>query len=720
MTLTGAGGAGKSRLALEAALQLRDRFSQGVYLVRLSPIRDPLRVIPTIAETLELREPAQGKAVDEILTSYLRGRQVLLVLDNFEQVLNAAPQVAQLLEACPQLKVLVTSRAPLRVRGEKELLIQPLPVPNPKDLHASTQLSQYASVELFIQRAQGVRTDFRVTNENAPAVAEICCRLDGLPLAIELAAARIRLLSPQELLARLSRRLDILRGGTRDLPERQQTLRGTIDWSYELLSEAARAVFRRLSVFAGGFSIDAAESVCNLGDAGLSVLEQVETLVDFSLLTPVEGLEGHQRFSMMGTIRDYALERLSGSGEGEQVRRLHAEFFLHFMQEVEPLIRTSARARWTSTLRQEMENVRAALDWTLSSKDGRLLGQSMTGMMLFAWALCGYTTEGLRYCHALLDLVDEGTPPAVHAGLLCVAGGLAMLQGDMNFTSAGWQEAIQLARNSGDRHILATILLMAGAWALSGNDPALSARQFEECRPLFQELHDEWGEVLSVFWLRNSLLLLGDQARAAQLFDHALALARHQGDPWLLVVPLIDVAQDAFSRGDLTAAASTLTEVESMLRQVGDMWTLAWPLTTLAQIELRRGNLGSARAYISEGLQLGSEYGNMMAQIFSLVESACLLVLRYARADTDASLLRSKMLSAARLCGATASFVNFPHLLGSTITRGIYDAMVAQVREAVESEQWKNSYEEGSRMSLEQAFDLATMELKQAVGGNPG
>ncbi len=716
VTLTGTGGTGKSRLALEAALELRSQFEDGVFLVSLTPVTDPVRVIPTIAETLGVHESAQGHAVEDVLLGYLRGRRVLLVLDNFEQVLAAAPKVAQLLEACPRLKVVVTSRAPLRLRGEKELWIQPLPVPDLKRPSDSGQLSQYASVALFIQRAQSVRADFKVTDENAPAIAEICFRLDGLPLAIELAAARIRILTPQELLRRLSHRFDILRGGTRDLPERQQTLRGAIDWSYNLLTDPARALFRRLSVFAGGCSLEAVEAVCNLdGDLGFSVLEQVEALVNSSLLTSLQGPDDQQHFSMLESLREYAAERLAESGEMERVRRTHAEYFLHFARDVEPRIRSAERARWRAFFEQDLSNIRVVLDWSLTEADALEIGQRLASALAFFWALCGQTSEGKHYCEALLAAANESTPPDVRSGLRSELGALTLLQGGTRSAVFDWDETIRLAREPGEKYILLNALLLGGAWALASNDLTAAKARLEESQRCCHEMGDEWRESLSTLWLGNAAALRGEAEQSRALTERAIRLARHQGDPWLLIVPLIDVAQTAFAKGDLESAETTFREVEAILRTVDDQWSLSWPLGALAQIELLRGDLTGARAHVIEALQLSREYGNVMAQIFSVVETACALALRYGGEGAGPGLRQQELMNAARLCGATRNFVDYPILLGSVVTRDVYDALVAQVRGAIEPSIWDPCFQEGTTIPFEQALDIADAELREAL-----
>ena len=342
LTLTGPGGAGKTRLGLQAAAELVEDFPQGVFFVALAPIADPELVVPTIAQTLGLRESGAVRSPRASRTSSPR-RRLLLVLDNFEHLVEAAPALAELLAAAPQLKLLVTSRIPLRLSGEHEYPVPPLDLPDPAHLPEIASLSQYEAVALFIERARAVKADFAVTNANAPAVAEICVRLDGLPLAIELAAARAKLLSPQALLARLEQSLDLLTGGPRDLPARQQTLRATIDWSYDLLGPDEQTLFARLAVFAGGCTLAAAEAVCG----GDGLLTGLSTLVDNNMLRQEEQPDGEPRFTMLETIRAYALERLEPSGEADEIRRRHARALPRGRRADRG--RTGARATWTGS-----------------------------------------------------------------------------------------------------------------------------------------------------------------------------------------------------------------------------------------------------------------------------------------------------------------------------------------------------------------------------------
>jgi predicted ATPase len=364
LTLTGPGGTGKTRLGVHVAAELSDRFADGVFFVNLAPLRDSAFVVPTIAQTFHLKEAGQQPMLD-LLQTFLRDKQLLLVLDNFEQVLPAASHLVDLLAACPRLKMLVTSRFVLHVRGEQEFGVPPLAVPDPQRLPDLVTLSQYEAVALFIARAQAIKPDFQLSNTNARAVAEICARLDGLPLVIELSAARSKLLSPQALLARLGQRLTVLMRGAHDMPARQQTLRNTLAWSYQLLDEQEQRLFRRLSVFVGGCNLEAIEAVCKtLGDEA-EVFDAVASLIDKSLLQQTEQEDGESRLVMLETIREYGLEVLACSGEAQATCQAHAAYYLVLAERAEPELNGPQQPSWLEQLEREHDNLRAALSWLL-------------------------------------------------------------------------------------------------------------------------------------------------------------------------------------------------------------------------------------------------------------------------------------------------------------------------------------------------------------------
>src|SRR5829696_5077666 len=440
LTLTGPGGAGKTRLALQTGADLLEEFEDGVFFVSLATIIDPELVPSTIAGSLGLKEGA-GQSLTETLEGYLQQKHLLLILDNFEQVLEGAPVVGELVRACPRLKVLTTSRIPLRLYGEREYPVPPLELPDPVHLPSLERLTQYEAVRLFVQRARAVKPDFEVTNQSAPAVAEICVHLDGLPLAIELAAARTKLLPPQALLSRLSNRLKLLKGGARNLPARQQTLRATIDWSYDLLTEEEKIFFGRLSVFSGGHTLEAAEEVCD-PEGNLDVLEVVGSLLEKSLLRREQGADGEPRFVMLETVHEYAREKLEESGEAEEVKRRHAEYFVALAEEAHPELKGQDQLEWLQRLEAEHDNTRAALTWALRQEKVEL-GLRLAGALQRFWWTRGYDSEGRRWLEGALAMDGRGSVES-RAMALAGVGALASHQGDFDRAEEALVEGLEL------------------------------------------------------------------------------------------------------------------------------------------------------------------------------------------------------------------------------------------------------------------------------------
>ncbi len=453
LTLTGPGGTGKTRLGLQMAAQLSEVFSDGVFFVNLAPLSDPELVVPTIAQALGVKEEF-GQPLIDLLSASLREKELLLLLDNFEQVVGAAIEVAQLLARCPKLNVLVTSRAALHVQGEQEFAVPPLAVPDPKSLPDLVALSQYEAVALFITRAQAVKPDFQVTAANAPAVAEICVRLDGLPLAIELAAVRTKLLPPQALLARLGQRLAVLTGGAKDVPARQQTLRNTIEWSYQLLDAQEQQLFRRLSAFVGGCTLEAIEVVCAaFRDEARPVLDAVASLIDKSLLQQTEQEGEEPRLVMLETIREYGLECLTASGEREATWQAHAEYYLALAERAEPELRGIQQALWLERLEREHENLRAALECFLEQAGmgkGKELALRLCVALAFFWRMGGYLREGRTgFSRALAS--SEEVASSLRARGLFYAGALAHYQDSNEQAEVLCGESLALYRELGDR-----------------------------------------------------------------------------------------------------------------------------------------------------------------------------------------------------------------------------------------------------------------------------
>jgi predicted ATPase/class 3 adenylate cyclase len=516
LTLTGTGGTGKTRLALQSAAELIDEFEDGVFFVALAPISDSGLVASTVAGTLSVSESA-GRALEEDLRDYLSNKELLLILDNFEQVVDAAPLVGELLSGCPGLKVLATSRTPLRIYGEHEYAVRPLEVVDPGHLPPIETLRQNEAIRLFTERAHAAKTDFSLTNENAPAVAEICARLDGLPLAIELAAARMKLLSPQAICSRLGDPLKFLTGGARDLPERQRTLRGAIAWSHALLDEGEQALFARLSVFSGGCALEAVEAICDAeGDLSIDVLEGLSSLVDKSILRQEERVEEEPRFAMLETLREYARERLEASGNAEKTRRLHAGYFLALAERGESKRREPEEAAWLEHLDVEHDNMRAALSWTLESEEAEL-GLRLAGTLWRFWWMRGHYDEGRRWLEEAL--AKDGGAPVARTKALEAVGWLADDQGDIDRAVAAAEEGLRIsARAQIPSRVTASFLRMLGSAAYVRGDHDQAARLYEDSLTLSREAGDERSVASSLLQLGNVSGDRGDHEEAKKFY----------------------------------------------------------------------------------------------------------------------------------------------------------------------------------------------------------
>lgn len=486
VTLTGPGGTGKTRLSLAAGAELLDDFPDGVFFVALGPISDEALVIPTIAQAVGVKE-AGAKTIEEMLHEHLSEKQLLLLLDNFEQVIPAAAHVSRLLAAAPNIKALVTSRAVLHLAGEQEYPVPPMSLPDYQHLPSLAALSQYEAVALFIQRAGSVVPGFEVTNENAPAVAEICYRLDGLPLAIELAAARVKILAPQAILERLSKSLTLLTGGAADLPARQQTLRNAIAWSYDLLTDMEQAFFRRLSVFVGGFTFDSVDSICNpAAELEMDTLDALASLADKSLIKPRE----NSRFLMLVTIRDFGEEKLESDPDAEALRERHATYFSDLGKEAETHFRTPAQVKWMDRIEQEHDNIRATLRWAIE-KDRAALGLD-TGYAIWRfWQFRGHLGEGRRWMAELLDLASAQERDLSRARGLSAIGNLVYWQNDFEATRSYYEESLELFRELGEESGIAESLYNLGYLVGLEGDRPEAIRLYEECLSMYLKLGDE-------------------------------------------------------------------------------------------------------------------------------------------------------------------------------------------------------------------------------------
>ncbi len=541
---------------------------------------------------------------------------MLLLLDNFEQVVSATVRIIDLLAACPRLKVLVTSREVLHVRAEQEFAVPPLPLPDLKHLPDLATLSHYAAVALFIQRAQAVKPDFQVTNANARAVVEICARLDGLPLAIELAAARIKLLPPHALLARMSQRLVVLTGTSRDVPARQQTLRNTIEWSYNLLDAQEQQLFRRLSVFASGCTLEAIEAVYTALDENQGTgqtLERVASLIDKSLLQQAEQEGEELRFAMLETIREYGLEALAASGEMEAMRQAHATYYVALAEKAEPELGGPQQAVWLESLEQEHDNLRAALRWSLErGEEGHSseMALRLAGALRRFWEVRGHVSEGWTFLERALA-VSKGVTVPVQVKALKAAAHLAYVQGDNDRAEVLSEECLAQCRELGDTTGVALSLRLLGLIARRRYNFEVAIPQTEESLALFREVGDKEGIAWALNNLAGLVSMRGEYARAISLAEESLTLFRKLGNIEGIAFSLSGLAVLLMiSQGDHATGRALLEESLALCREVGHKEGIARALGLLGQAFLLQGVADKARALLEESIKLSREIGD--------------------------------------------------------------------------------------------------------------
>ncbi len=641
LTLTGPPGIGKTRLAVQVATTLREQVHDGVCFVSLAAVREGDLVLSAIARALGLRLAGSLPPLDQ-LRAHLREKQQLLLLDNFEQVVTAAPLVAELLATCPAVNALVTSRAPLHVRGEHVLSVPPLQLPALDALPPPAALGRYSAIALFVQRARAIRPTFALTTTNAAAVAAICHRLNGIPLAIELAAARVKLLAPAELLARLEHRLSLLTGGASDLPERQQTLRSAVAWSYELLDEAGQRLFRRLSVFAGGGTVEAVEVVCRVEarsrsprDTSLDVLDALESLLDQSLLAQEELDGGELRFAMLETIREYGWDMLAACGEVEETRRRHAEYFLTMAESAESHLKGPDQGTWLPRLEREHDNLRAALQW--ACEDGETgLGLRLAGALWWFWQLHGHLREGRDWLDRLLEqdalAADAGETSgdvagsvgrrALRAKALEAAGNLASRQGDYERACLRLEQSLALYRAQENRKGVSDVLNVLGMMAEEQGAFERAVALLEESLELRRAL----GASRGIGAVLNNLAIVayhqGEYARAVPLYEEAVAVFRSLGDHWAAAMTLNNLAESLHRLADEQRAAALFGESLALFRDLGDKRGMGMALNNLGTMAGERSDYGGAMVLFLEALELYRSVGYRLGMIETVEELA--------------------------------------------------------------------------------------------------
>jgi non-specific serine/threonine protein kinase len=687
LTLTGPGGIGKTRLGLVLARQVQDRFADGVCFVALAPISDPALVPSAIAQALRVKQDA-GQSAAEALEQHLRERQLLLVLDNFERLLKAGPPIAHLLAACPRLKVLVTSRVVLRLQGEHDYEVPPLRLPSAGDRPSPEELGRYEGIRLFMQRAQAADSRFTITTENAPAVVELCRQLDGLPLAIELAAARAKLLSPEAVLARLGNRLGLLTGGARDLPDRQRTLRATLDWSYDLLSDTERLLFARLAVFAGGWTLEAAEAVCDLGDEA-ELLEHMSALVDKSLVQQRASDRHEPRFAMLETVREYALERLEQGGELGRLRRRHAAYFLKLAEEEERASQGPLQGVWLDRLQTEHGNLRAALLWSLDSKGDTDMGLQLSGALSHFWYVREHHSEARMWLQRALERPSGAA--AARAKVLVGAGRLAWFQGELRRGNALLEESLVLYRDLGDDTGAAFTLLVLGRIAVSQGNRKRGATLLEEGLALFRQQGNVWGTARALIVLGDVALFEHEVERATANFQRSLGISRDIEDAEGIAVSLLYLGRAAHMRRDAARSETLLKESLEVFRESADSRGIAEVLLELGRVARVRGDSVRALGLYRESLVLSQGLDNKTYVAFCLTALAGIL-----QATGDPG-------RAARLFGATEVLLESSGAVLDPRGRLEYDNDLDAARLQLGTTVFAQEWQEGRMMEMDRA-----------------
>src|SRR5579884_2229057 len=760
LTLTGAGGCGKTRLALQVAANVVEAYPDGVWLVELAPLADPAMAPHAVADALGVREEA-GRSLLQALKDHLQSKTLLLLLDNCEHLLTACAALAEnLLRHCPQVRILATSREPLGVTGEQSYRVPSLDLPPPPAPNAGLRvrdLLDYDSARLFADRPALVKPDFLLSEADAPCLARLCRHLDGIPLAVELAAARMRVLTVEQIEARLSDRFRLLTGGSRTALPRQQTLRALIDWSYDLLTESERTLLRRLSVFAGGFLLEAAESVCG-ADAGVGygalvvrekpyskreqegnpavqnadlnpnvepsesltpntqrltpnaydVLDLLTGLVDKSLVLFEERAHG-ARYRLLETIRQYGLERLAESGEDRSLRERHRDFHMQLAEEAFDQLFGPEQGTWLKRLEAEHDNLRAALDFCLEPSAGPANEEDrpclrLAGALSPFWWLRGCPGEGRYYLDALLSQPGSQAPTTTRMKVLNGAGVLAWMQNDYAAARSYYAASLDIARELNDRKNTAIYLGNLGLVAMEQSDFEAARSYFEEALTINREIGNKVAEANDLTNLANTLRNQGDPEATAGLLEEALAIRRELGDRRGIANVLSSMGVIRHSQGDLEGTRANYEEAVAIYREIDNAWEIDTPLIGLGGVLMEQGDVAGAQVYLAEGLRSCRDSGNKRMAAFALEATAGFL---HHQAKPDPSCPADRLPRAACLLGAAESL---RAAIGSPLppaNQKVDQTLRDQIRTTLGSEVFERSLEAGRRMDWERAIAYA-------------
>jgi len=727
LTLTGTGGSGKTRLSLQVAADVIDEFDKGAWLVELAPLADASLVPNAVMNALGLREEA-GRAPLEVLADFLRAKKLLLVLDNCEHLIVACAQLAHhLLTQCPNLKILATSREALGIAGEGTYQVPPLGIPDdgrpfvpqgrlPADDAYTARITQYDAVRLFIERAISVQQNFSVTNANAPAVAQICFRLDGIPLALELAAARIKLFSPEQIAARLDDRFRLLTGGSRTALPRQQTLRAAIEWSYSLLSEQERILFRRLAVFAGGWTFEAAEQVCggqwavesgqwtvesgqslNTDPLITDVLDTLAHLVDKSLVT-TEARGDETRYRMLETIREFALEKLGEAGENETTRDRYLQFFLKLAEDAEPYLLRSDTVEWHDRIEADLDNLRATLDWCQKTALGAETELRLVSALGNFWLDRDSLVEGRARISAALGRARAFEGTALYAKGLCSAAWLASFQGDFPAARSFADESLAIFRDLGDKQGIAEVLNILGVVAIDSKNYATAIPLLDEALQFRRELDDRraiTGLLTNLGWAAFGL---GDYAQAKSQLEEALALAADERNSGRVAECLNGLAEVALREGRLETASELIQASLAIRKAIGHKWGIGVSFGVWGWIALLEHDWEAADARLKDSVAVRTEIGDSGGLVWCLEKFA------------QVALGNGNREKAAQIFGAAASI---RAAMGSSIDpfdEPEYKRDLETLRVELGEEKFSAAWDAGSKLTMEQAMELALRE----------